>query len=430
MLQIDHIYEFLYQEIFKDFEFWHLFNGVPKTDNIIFTDAAVFTPDPDVERKIFFYDQEPLLPFTAEEYIKMFKCPVGYTVEEWWQLTLNGNAPYGWRCYPEDLDIHLKNLANPNRLYKEPHVLVTSEKSVLLDHYQTNYNLNGLYYFFHGFAAQDWYRGYYALNYNKNVVKPYKYDFISMNRIINNDRSYRIYFVSLLKEQGLLDQGQVSFNVTDNLFDDWRDETSDSNSKLSEHAKQHAERNLVNVDKLVIDRAELPGSASANILRNINGYFPAGHAPTNVDAFWHVVTETVFYYDKLHLTEKIFKPIVSKQPFMLLAAPGNLAYLKSYGFRTFDGIIDESYDNIQDPDLRIETVVRQLRWYCNLPDREKTDIMRAVEPIVLHNFHHFYGEFRHIITKELLDNIKSLFQSISYNDSHINYNNIYQTLTH
>jgi hypothetical protein len=39
---------------------------------------------------------------------------------------------------------------------------------------------------------------------------------------------------------------------------------------------------------------------------------------------------------------------------MLLAAPGNLAYLKSYGFKTFDSVIDESYDTIQDNDLALK----------------------------------------------------------------------------
>ena len=143
-----------------------------------------------------------------------------------------------------------------------------------------------------------------------------------------------------------------------------------------------------------------------------------------------MVTETVFYYNKLHLTEKIFKPIVSKQPFMLLAAPDNLAYLRSYGFKTFDGIIDESYDLIQDPDLRAEAVVDQLAWYCNLSEAEKTDVMRAIEPIVLHNFHHFYGEFKHIITRELIDNTKTLFKEIGYDDRHIDYNSIHHVLTH
>jgi hypothetical protein len=238
-----------------------------------------------------------------------------------------------------------------------------------------------------------------------------------MNRIINNDRSYRIYFVSLLTAQGLLPHGQVSFNVTDNLFDDWRDETADPDSKLSNHAKLHIEQHLTNIDKLVIDRTELPGSASADI-------------PRGNDAFWHVVTETVFYYDKLHLTEKIFKPIVSKQPFMLLAATGNLDYLKSYGFKTFDDIIDESYDRIQDNDSRTAAVIKQLAWYCELSDQEKINVMRAVEPVVLHNFHHFYGEFRHIITRELLDNTKTLFKDLGYDDSHINYTNIHHILTH
>jgi hypothetical protein len=227
----------------------------------------------------------------------------------------------------------------------------------------------------------------------------------------------------------LLEHGQVSFNVTDNLFDDWRDEVADTNTKLSNRARLHIERNLTDVDKLIIDHAELPGSASANIPRTIPGYWPNNDQP-NVDAFWHIVTETVFYYDKLHLTEKIFKPIVSKQPFMLLAAPGNLAYLKRYGFKTFNSVIDESYDNIQDNDLRTEAVVHQLHWYCNLTPSEKTDIIQQLEPIIEYNFHHFYGEFRQIITRELLDNTKTLFKELGYDDSHINYTNIHHVLTH
>ena len=349
MLQIDHIYEFLYQELFKDFEFCHLFNGVPDSnlDNI-----SIFTRKHQADTKIFFYDQEPVIQQLIDPYINI--------------LT-------------RDL---------------RPSILVTSEYSRTVDSYT---KFQKLYYFFHGFAALDWYRGYYALNYNKLIIKPYNYDFITFNRIISNDRSYRIYFISLLKEAGLLDKGLVSFGVTDDLFDDWQDEVADSNTKLSDRARHHAEEHLSDINKLVIDHHSIHGSASANIPRTVDR-IDYNNDTLNVNAFWHIVTETVFFYDKLHLTEKIFKPIVSKQPFMLLAAPGNLAYLKSYGFKTFESVIDESYDTIQDNDLRIEAVVRQLHQYCNLSGKEKTDIMRAVEPIVLHNFHHFYGEFRHIIT--------------------------------
>jgi len=387
MLQIDTIYEFLYQELFDRFAFWFPNKGVIKADDVDLSDIIVFTPTDALETKMFFYDQEPFIPILAESYLKLFD-----------------SSP-------------------------RSSVLITSEYSNDVDQCLLKNNYHSMYYFFHGFAALDWYRGYYALNYNKLIVKQYKNDFISFNRIINNDRSYRIYFVSLLKEQGLLEKGLVSFNVTDNLFDDWRDETSDVNSKLSDYAKQHAETHLVDVDKLVIDRASIHGSASASILRTIDR-INLNNDTLTVDAFWYIVTETVFYYDKLHLTEKIFKPIASKQPFMLLAAPGNLAYLKSYGFKTFDSVIDESYDTIQDNDLRTEAVVEQLHWYCNLTPGEKTDIIQQLEPIIQHNFDHFYGEFRHIITRELLGNTKALFKEIGYDDSHINYTNIYHVLTH
>ena len=376
MLQIDHIYEFLYQEIFKDFALGHLPNGVVSTkkDAITISDISIFTQKEYPDKNIFLYDQEPLIADLSDRYIEFFS-----------------------------------NLLGTN-------ILITSEFSSQVDQYIEENNLRKMYYFFHGFAAFDWYRGHYALNYNKLTVKQYNYDFISFNRIINNDRSYRIYFVSLLKELGLLDRGQISFNVTDNLFDDWQDEVADPNSKLSIHAKQHVEHHLTDINKLVIDSPQLPGSASADI-------------PRGNDAFWHIVTETVFYYDKLHLTEKIFKPIVSKQPFMLLAAPGNLAYLKSYGFKTFDSVIDESYDLIQDNDLRTEAVVKQLYWYCNLTPGEKTNVIQQLEPIIDYNFHHFYGEFRHIIARELLDNTKTLFKELNYDDSHINYTNIHHVLT-
>ena len=401
MLQIDHIYEFLYHELFLDFEVWHPYNGVFKSGPINKSlDISVFTPK-DSKAKMFFYDQEPFILDVSQEYLDIFRNYVNN---------------------------HFLIMDTLRGVSKTP-ILVTSEHSSALDQYCQEIVANKLYYFFHGFAAQDWYRSHYALNYNKPIVKEYKYDFITFNRIVANDRSYRIYFVSLLKDIDLLRNGLVSFGVTDGLFDDWRDETSDPNSKLSEQAKHHAETHLVDVDKLIIDRASIQGSASASILTTVQGWWAEGTQP-NVDAFWHIVTETVFYYDKLHLTEKIFKPIVSKQPFMLLAAPGNLAYLKSYGFKTFDSVIDETYDTIQDNDLRTEAVVDQLHWYCNLTPGEKTDIIKQLEPIIEYNFHHFYGEFRHIITQELLDNTKTLFKEIDYDDSHINYTNIHHVLTH
>jgi hypothetical protein len=374
MLQIDHVYEFLYQELFKDFKFYHCLNGIIKLEDFKSSDICVFKPLSTVDKKIFFYDQEPFVT----EYAK----------------------PY--------TDFYGANKFKYN-------ILVTSEYSTEVAYFAKDNSYQLMYYFFHGFAVLDRYRSFYALNYNKKVTQTYTYDYITFNRLVSNDRSYRCYFVSQLSAEMLLEHGQVSFGLATEQAG-WQEEITDPNTKLSTRAVEHIQLHLPSTP-LIIDNEHVLGSASADIPRCTN------------DSFWHIVTETVFYYDKLHLTEKIFKPIVMKQPFMLLAAPGNLAYLKLYGFKTFEGIIDESYDGIQDPDQRIEAVVQQLAWYCSLSAEEKQRVIEAIAPIVEYNFHHFYGEFRHIITKELLDNTKQVFKETGYDDSTVAYDNIYKVLT-
>ena len=334
MLQIDHVYEFLYQELFNDFEVQHCTGGVIQTNTINSTDIVIFNPKILTLYKIFFYDQEPFIPCLAKPYLDKFNWISGYDIDELLDMYASNNHP------AELIDTVRKN---PQFLYNTP-IVAVSEISEDVDSTLAQYNFHKLYYFFHGFAALDWYRGHYALNYTNSVIKQYSHDFVSYNRLVSDDRSYRIYFISLLKSAGLLDCGQVSFNVS-NADVDWRNELTNPETKLSESARMHISNTLIDVDKLVLDKDTLPGSASADIPRPINSVFA-----THSASLWHVVTETVFYYNKLHLTEKIFKPIVSKQPFMLLGAPGNLEYLRSYGFKTFDGIIDESYDLIKDND--------------------------------------------------------------------------------
>ena len=412
MLQIDHVYEFFYSTIFKEFVVYHCYDGViSNVDQVNINDIAVFTSGNLTTKKIFFYDQEPLMANITNKYLDVFNFPSGYTGEDLLTFNFKNTGPYNFSSVPvEDLTFLIDN---PQYLYQIK-TIVTSEKSALVDAYAIKYDAKLLYYFFHGFAALDWYRGFYALNYNKQVIKDYTYDYITFNRLVSNDRSYRCYFVSKLAEELLLEHGQVSFGLATEQAT-WQEEIVDVNTKLSTKAIDHIKLHLPSTP-LIIDNERVPGSASADIPRCTN------------DSLWHIVTETVFYYDKLHLTEKAFKPIVMKQPFMLLGAVGNLAYLKSYGFKTFDSIIDESYDTIQDNDLRTEAVVAQIAWYCALSAEEKRTVIEAIAPIVEYNFHHFYGEFKHIITRELLDNCRTLFKDISYDDNAIAYDDIYKTL--
>jgi len=408
MLQIDHIYEFFYNIVFnKNIETYSLFEGVPK-DSPEVNDLSIWTPNLYGYEKALFYDQEPLLPNFIEPYINIFTWREKHSIE-WHKENL---AKLG---DPVPDDIHELNLKDPNRVYKPNSILVTSEKSQYLNELLEKHKLYNLYYFFHGFAALDWFRGYYSLNYNKSVVKQQK-DFITYNRLITEDRSYRIYFISQLAKHNLLDKGLVSFGVS-NDGQHWRDELErNDHSKLSDHARQEIWNTLPDLpERLIIDNEYCLGNASSRVPYSIDNINDIKNI--NYNAFWHIVTETVFYYDKLHLTEKIFKPIVSKQPFMLIGAPGNLEYLRSYGFKTFDSVIDESYDTIQDNDDRIDAVVKQLNWYCNLSDSDKLDVMKKLEPIIEYNFHHFYGEFKNVIVNELITNCENLFTEIDYQHS-------------
>ena len=103
------------------------------------------------------------------------------------------------------------------------------------------------------------------------------------------------------------------------------------------------------------------------------------------DSFWHIVTETVFYYNKLHLTEKIFKPIIARRPFLLLSAPGNLAYLKSYGFKTFDCWWDESYDNYQNYD-RIREIYKVISFIDKCSDNELQSMYNDMTDTLEYNY--------------------------------------------
>lgn len=249
------------------------------------------------------------------------------------------------------------------------------------------------YYFFHGFAALDWYRDSQYFDQNINWTRAY----ISLNRLHTNDRSYRLNLVARLAQKKLLDQGHVSLHLGHTEYGSWQQELTSVDTQLSSSACELIAEYLD--QPLILDQDNTLGSISADL----------GHQEFELwkSGFWHIVTETVFYHDKLHLTEKTFKPIVAQRPFMLAAAPGNLAYLKSYGFQTFDRWIDESYDSIQDPDQRLQAIVDQTQRLCAMSRSELQQMHQEMQPVLEHNFRHFWTGFKRQIVNELVDNFET-----------------------
>jgi hypothetical protein len=87
----------------------------------------------------------------------------------------------------------------------------------------------------------------------------------------------------------------------------------------------------------------------------------------------------------MFITEKTFKPIAFRHPFMIFGLPLTLKYLKSQGFETFENLFDESYDSEIDELKRLAIIKNNVEQYKNIPYDSIT------EQKILHNYNHFYN---------------------------------------
>ena len=246
------------------------------------------------------------------------------------------------------------------------------------------------YFFFHGFAALDWYRDTQYVSLQHNIQDA----FLLLNHVLDH-RAYRAALLCRMLDQDIVGCGSISFHGTQTEI---IAELNNPHTRLSNISRTMIQTMLPRLADLPwqLDRVPVNGDLSARF----------GHQEYALwqRSLWHMVTETVFYDPKLHLTEKTFKPIVAQRPFVLVAAPGNLAYLRSYGFQTFDRWIDESYDMIQDPDLRLDAIVTEIARFAHMSVQELRDIQQDMQSVLVHNKQHFFGAFRDIIVAELVDN--------------------------
>lgn len=93
------------------------------------------------------------------------------------------------------------------------------------------------------------------------------------------------------------------------------------------------------------------------------------HTRLRADFYKHValdvVTETVFDYPYPAITSKTLRPIICKRMFVVFGPKGVLALLQSKGFRTWDDYIDESYDDISNPEDRFLAAAESVRKFCS-----------------------------------------------------------------
>ena len=247
-------------------------------------------------------------------------------------------------------------------------LVLHSERSEYADKldYGVHWFANGL------LCSEHWYRLYKDIN----VVTEYRditTPWVCVNRLIDNKRSYRIEFLNMLD----VNKGTYSLLAND----------------------PQTERSL---REIYPENRIQPCSFDDH--ENTSAWITV-NKPTPINsAFLHVVTETVV--DRVHLTEKIFKPIVLKQPFVLVGGAGCLEYLKDYGFSTFSRWWSEDYDNIQDTTERMQAVAEIVNW---IGKQDRLESLRnQMKETLDYNYHWFYNGFSSKCWDELILNLKSV----------------------
>lgn len=273
--------------------------------------------------------------------------------------------------------------------FRPPFILVTTERdSESVQTIANKYNWPVIDYFFHIFAASDWYRGY---KFNEALLplsqRKINKKFITFNRITGNSRVYRSIFIAELSKRKLLDFGHISYSKVCPVHGHYKNnilQAHESNLITSTYADS-----IINELNTLDTEFKIDHKDRIEIL---NDSMTLGPIKEIIESFVYVVTETCFWETKKHLTEKIFKPIVAKQPFILLGCAYNLAYLKEYGFKTFDKWWDESYDNIEDPIDRLQAVVSVLEKICQLDNESLHNLLLDMQSVLDHNYNLFYSE--------------------------------------
>lgn len=275
------------------------------------------------------------------------------------------------------------------------------EKSILIHSERRSeneiiYQHNGFvtaYYWSHAVIARDWFRYAEHVEQQKQVEKT----FLIYNRAWSGTREYRLRFAELLIHLNLQQHCKTSVNPVE--------------PELGLHYEIHKFKN--------------PQWRPNTVLEN---FFPVSNAHSHYSADFdmgdyentdiEVVLETLFDDGRLHLTEKSLRPIACGQPFILAATHGSLEYLRSYGFKTFSDIWDESYDLVEDPAERLLQIAELMKQISNWDSGTRENKMAQARAVAGYNRQHFFSEqFTDQVGAELKINLTRAFTELNQGDN-------------
>lgn len=189
------------------------------------------------------------------------------------------------------------------------------------------------------------------------LCKPYKFLFLN-----GRTRPHRKYLVERLRDLHLLqpalwsnlDQSPVPTHL--NKYGAICDRPSDI-KWLPSHYEYHSyAKNQRQSTTQAYVKNQLFDHTWGEIYLNADAY---------IDTYFSLVSETVFDYPYSLRSEKIYKPIAIGHPFVAVSNRGFYRDLRRAGFKTFDHLIDESFDLIDHSQDRLERIVAVVQDLCS-----------------------------------------------------------------
>jgi hypothetical protein len=289
-------------------------------------------------------------------------------------------------------DQYLRSITVCPNQYDRTLLLHSEQNSTQVDTFTKN-GFVPVYFWSHAVIARDWFR--YAkvdpmLTFD---VKKIQKDFLIYNRAWSGTREYRLFFAECIVEHNLINCSNVNFSMLDNNVD----------------YRQHQ---FVNKN-LQISNFELHKCFKSNTADSASSadYNSKDYSSSGIE----IVLETLFDDTRWHLTEKSLRPIACGKPFMLAATPGSLQYLRNYGFETFSELIDESYDLIVNPHLRLQAIVKEMQRISQLSLDKKYKLYIDLDVICQRNKQHFFNKFVDQVIVEYKNNLDHAIKIMQQN---------------
>lgn len=226
-----------------------------------------------------------------------------------------------------------------------------------------------------------------------NIIKNKEKLFLCFNRMF---KVHRYALLGLLLEKDLVKNSYYSF-----FFNNYSevDITIDEAEVILNHAFSKGISNII--DSAIRNNIDLfPLKINIENSNNKN-YLDKNDVRFFDNSYFSLVTETSFnqcigYCDvdyhidllkdnTIFFSEKIYKPIVMRHPFILMSAAHSLKYLKKIGYKTFSPYINEMYDDIEDHETRMMAIVDEIERLSKFTDDEWIRWQHDVEHIVDHN---------------------------------------------